>query len=69
MYINGIGHYVSEQRVTNDYFEGINGLDADWIHRRTGISSRSKISKNEGDLVGITVFGGGYSSGAMLIRF
>lgn len=48
MYINGIGHYVPEQRVTNDYFEGINGLDADWILRRTGISSRSKISENEG---------------------
>ncbi len=47
MYINGIGHYVPKQRVTNDFFESLNGLDADWILRRTGIFSRSKISENE----------------------
>lgn len=48
MYINGIGHYVPELRVTNAYFKEINGLNADWILKRTGIYTRSKISENEG---------------------
>ncbi len=47
MYINSIGHYIPAARVTNDYFESVNGLTPDWILQRTGISSRSKASPDE----------------------
>lgn len=47
MYINSMGHYIPRTRITNDYFESVNGLTPDWILQRTGISSRSKASENE----------------------
>ena len=42
MYINSMGHYVPATRISNDYFEKVNGLTSDWILQRTGIKSRSK---------------------------
>lgn len=48
MYINSMGNYVPSERVTNDYFENLNGLEPGWILQRTGISSRSKASAAEG---------------------
>ena len=48
MYINAMGSYVPEGRITNDYFEKINGLTSDWIVQRTGITSRSKCGPDEG---------------------
>ena len=47
MYINSLGCYVPENRVTNDYFEKVNGLTSDWIVQRTGIVSRSKAGPDE----------------------
>lgn len=47
MYINSMGHYVPSARITNDYFEKINGLTSDWIVQRTGIHSRSKAAADE----------------------
>ena len=47
MYINTMGHYIPEIRITNDYFESVNGLTPDWILQRTGINSRSKAAPGE----------------------
>lgn len=47
MYINAIGHYIPSNRITNEYFKDLNGLDADWIVQRTGIESRSRCSDDE----------------------
>ena len=47
MYINAIGHYIPSNRVSNEYFKELNGLDADWIVQRTGIESRSRCAEGE----------------------
>ena len=47
MYINAIGHYIPSNRISNEYFKDLNGLDADWIVQRTGIESRSRCSEGE----------------------
>lgn len=47
MYINAIGHYIPSNRVSNEYFKDLNGLDADWIMQRTGIETRSRCSEEE----------------------
>ena len=47
MYINAIGHYIPSNRISNEYFKDLNGLDADWIVQRTGIESRSRCSEDE----------------------
>ena len=47
MYINSMGSYVPTQRIDNDYFKNVNGLDADWIFQRTGICTRSKAAPEE----------------------
>lgn len=47
MYINSIGNYVPSTRITNDYFEKVNGLTPEWILQRTGIHSRSKAMADE----------------------
>lgn len=47
MYINAIGYYIPDQRISNDYFTDLNGLDAEWIHKRTGISTRSRATEVE----------------------
>ena len=47
MFINTISHYIPEQRVPNEYFKNLNGLDDEWIFDRTGIRTRSKAAKDE----------------------
>jgi 3-oxoacyl-[acyl-carrier-protein] synthase-3 len=47
MFINTISHYIPEQRVPNEYFKTLNGLDDEWIFDRTGIRTRSKAAKGE----------------------
>lgn len=47
MYINSMGHYIPTARITNDYFEKVNGLTPEWILQRTGIVSRSKADADE----------------------
>lgn len=47
MYINSIGNYVPSTRITNDYFEKVNGLTPEWILQRTGIQTRSKADADE----------------------
>lgn len=47
MFINTISHYVPVQRVPNEYFKDINGLDDEWIFDRTGIRTRSKAAEGE----------------------
>ena len=42
-----MGHYVPATRISNDYFEKVNGLTSDWILQRTGIKSRSKAASDE----------------------
>ncbi len=48
MYINSTGFYVPAGRVYNDHFLEVNGLTSDWIVKRTGIVSRSKVTEGEG---------------------
>lgn len=48
MYINATGYYIPSERVDNDHFLHLNGLTADWILKRTGISTRSKAAEGEG---------------------
>lgn len=48
MYINSTGFYVPIGRVHNDYFFNINGLTHEWIVKRTGIVTRSKVGEGEG---------------------
>lgn len=47
MYINAIGYYVPDQRIHNDYFTTLNGLDSEWIHQRTGILTRARATEEE----------------------
>jgi 3-oxoacyl-[acyl-carrier-protein] synthase-3 len=47
MYINSIGYYIPEKRITNDYFTVKNGLTNDWITQRTGIHTRSRATEKE----------------------
>ncbi len=47
MYINAIGYYIPENRISNEYFKELNGLDPDWIIQRTGIETRSRCGENE----------------------
>lgn len=47
MFINTISHYIPEQRVPNEYFKNLNGLDDEWIFDRTGIRTRSKAAVGE----------------------
>lgn len=47
MYINAIGHYIPADRISNEYFKEINGLDPEWIVQRTGIESRSRCGECE----------------------
>lgn len=47
MYINAIGYYIPEGRISNDYFLDINGLTYEWIEQRTGIRTRSKAGAGE----------------------
>ena len=47
MFINTISHYIPQQRVPNEYFKKLNGLDDEWIFERTGIRTRSKAAKGE----------------------
>ena len=48
MYINATGHYIPSARIDNAYFLPINGLTDEWIVRRTGIHTRSRVAENEG---------------------
>lgn len=47
MFINTISHYIPQQRIPNEYFKKVNGLDDEWIFERTGIRTRSKAAKGE----------------------
>lgn len=47
MFINAIGYYIPETRISNDYFTKINGIASDWILQRTGILFRSRASEKE----------------------
>ena len=48
MYINSTGFYVPEQRVDNHHFLELNGLTDEWIAKRTGIRTRSRVGEGEG---------------------
>lgn len=47
MFINATGFYIPSPRVPNSYFLDVNGLDDEWITKRTGISSRSRTAEGE----------------------
>lgn len=47
MYINAIGHYLPKEIIPNDYFLKMNGLDDEWISKRTGIKTRVRTNENE----------------------
>lgn len=47
MFINTVSHYIPEQRVPNEHFKNLNGLDDEWIFDRTGIRTRSKAAAGE----------------------
>ena len=48
MYINSTGFYIPQNRISNSYFLEVNGLTDEWIFKRTGILTRSKVSEGEG---------------------
>lgn len=48
MYINSTGFYIPANRIGNEYFLKVNGLTDEWIVKRTGIKTRSKVSEGEG---------------------
>lgn len=48
MFINSTGFYIPEGRVPNSYFLNVNGLTDEWIVKRTGIKTRSKVLEGEG---------------------
>lgn len=47
IYINAIGHYLPKEIIPNDYFKKMNGLDDEWIFKRTGIKTRVRASEEE----------------------
>jgi len=47
MFINTVSHYLPDQRVHNDSFKELNGLEDEWIFERTGIRTRSKVDSGE----------------------
>lgn len=47
MYINRTGYYIPSGRLDNSAFKDLNGLDDEWIVRRTGIHSRSQAAPGE----------------------
>jgi len=47
LYINAIGHYLPKEIIQNDYFKTMNGLDDEWISKRTGIKTRVRCSEDE----------------------
>jgi 3-oxoacyl-[acyl-carrier-protein] synthase-3 len=47
MFINSIGYYIPQKRISNDYFTEVSGLTGDWITQRTGILTRSRASEKE----------------------
>lgn len=47
MYINSTGFYIPNERIPNSYFLDVNGLTDEWIVKRTGIKTRSKVSVGE----------------------
>lgn len=47
MYINATGFYIPSARVDNAHFLPINGLTDEWIVKRTGIHTRSRVTEGE----------------------
>ncbi len=47
MYIHQMAHYLPEKRVSNEYFNQLNGLSNEWIIERTGIEERRKAAEHE----------------------
>jgi 3-oxoacyl-[acyl-carrier-protein] synthase-3 len=47
MFINTVSHYLPDQRIHNDSFKDLNGLEDEWIFERTGIRTRSKVDSGE----------------------
>lgn len=47
MFINTVSHYLPDQRIHNDSFKELNGLEDEWIFERTGIRTRSKVDSGE----------------------
>lgn len=47
MYINATGYYIPAGRIPNSYYLDLNGLDDEWITRRTGIKTRSRMTEGE----------------------
>lgn len=47
IYINAIGHYLPKEIIPNEYFLKMNGLDDEWISKRTGIKSRVRTNEDE----------------------
>ncbi|MGB3466542.1 MAG: ketoacyl-ACP synthase III [Cyclobacteriaceae bacterium] len=47
MYISDVAYYLPETVISNDYFEGLNGLTDSWIVERTGIKERRRAAEGE----------------------
>lgn len=47
LYINAIGHYLPKEIIPNEYFLSMNGLDDEWISKRTGIKTRVRCNEEE----------------------
>lgn len=48
MYINSTGYYIPAGRVDNAYYFDKIGQDDEWIRKRTGIVTRSRVQEGEG---------------------
>jgi 3-oxoacyl-[acyl-carrier-protein] synthase-3 len=47
MYIRALQHYIPQLRVATDYFTDYNGKSVDWMHKRTGIQTRTRAGECE----------------------
>ena len=60
MIINYITHYIPDIEISNEYFFVNYGITNEEIISKSGIK--------QNDTIVISVFGGGYSSGAVLLK-
>ncbi len=47
MYINAASHYLPQIIIPNRYYTDLNGLDDEWIYKRSGIRRRTRAGAGE----------------------
>lgn len=47
MYINAVAHYLPETIIPNEYFTSLTGLSDEWIFKRSGMRTRTRVGPGE----------------------